>query len=172
LRSGGRAFALTRRTVAAFGFAGLALLGGEGIVFHDLALEDPDLDAAGAIGGESGGDAEVDVGAQGVQRHAAFAVPFHARDFRAAQTARHVDADALGAEAHGRLHRALHGAAEGHAALQLLGYVLGNQLAVDFRLAHFDDVQEHLSLGHYREVLAQLVDVRALLADDHAGARG
>src|SRR6202012_1331484 len=121
LRSGGRAFALTRRTVAAFGFAGLALLGGEGIVFHDLALEDPDLDAAGAIGGESGGDAEIDIGTQGVQRHAAFAIPFHARDFRAAQAARAGDADAQRAKAHGGLHRTLHHAAERDAAFQLLG---------------------------------------------------
>ena len=33
-------------------------------MFHDLALEDPDFDAAGAIGGESGGDTVVDVGTQ------------------------------------------------------------------------------------------------------------
>src|SRR5215475_5472426 len=41
------------------------------IVFHDLSLEDPDLDAAGAIGGESRGHAIVDVRAQRMQRHAA-----------------------------------------------------------------------------------------------------
>ena len=87
------------------------------------------------------GDAVIDVGAQRVQRHAAFAVPFDARDFRAAETARRVDADALGAEAHGRLHGALHGAAERDAALELLGDVLGDQRGVDFRLADFDDVE-------------------------------
>src|SRR4029434_8964319 len=43
------------------------------VVLHDLALEDPDLDAAGAVGGESGGDAVVDIGAQRGQRHAALA---------------------------------------------------------------------------------------------------
>src|SRR4051794_13082632 len=41
------------------------------IVLHDLTFEDPDFDAAGPIGGERGRDAEVDVGAQRVQRHAA-----------------------------------------------------------------------------------------------------
>src|SRR4030095_490779 len=60
---------------------------GHRIVLEDLALEDPDLDAAGAERGERGRHAVIDVGAQRVQRHAAFAVPFHARDFSAAETA-------------------------------------------------------------------------------------
>src|SRR4029077_13279215 len=47
------------------------------VVLEDLALEDPDFDAAGPVGGERGGNAVVDVGPQGVQRHAAFAVPLH-----------------------------------------------------------------------------------------------
>ena len=140
------------RTVAGLGGFGLALLGGEGIMLHDLALEDPDLDAAGAIGGESGGDAVIDVGAQRVQRHAAFAIPFDAGDFRAAQTAAAGDADAQRAQTHGGLHRALHHAAERDAALQLLGDVLGHQLGVDFRLADLDDVQMHLVGGEFLDV--------------------
>ena len=110
------------------------------IVLEDLALEDPDLDAAGAIGGMGGRDAVIDVGAQRVQRHAAFAIPFETGDFRAAETARAVDADALGAETHRRLHGALHGAAERDAALELLGDRIGDQRRVDLGLAHFDDV--------------------------------
>src|SRR5262249_53289921 len=98
-----------------------ALILRHGVVLHDLALEDPDFDAAGAVRGEGGGNAVVDVGAQRVQRHATFAVPLHARDFGAAKPARAVDADALGAETDGRLHGALHGATERHAALELLG---------------------------------------------------
>src|SRR5262249_32706668 len=85
---------------------------------HDLPLEDPDLDAAGAVGGESRGHAVVDVRAQRMQRHAALAIPFHARDLGAAEAPRAVDADAAGAEPHRRLHGALHGAAEGHAPLE------------------------------------------------------
>src|ERR1700692_4545917 len=73
------------------------------VVLQNLALEDPHLDAAGAIGGEGGGDPVVDVGAQRVQRHPAFAVPLHAGDFGAAEAARAVDADALGTEPHRRL---------------------------------------------------------------------
>src|SRR6202035_2240250 len=90
------------------------------IVLEDFALEDPDLDAAGAERGERGRHPVIDIGAQRVQRHPALAIPFHARDFGAAETARAVDADAFGAQTHRRLHRALHGAAERDAALELL----------------------------------------------------
>src|SRR5262249_53391617 len=70
------------------------------IVLHDLTLVDPHLDAAGAVGGEGGGDAIVDVRAQRVQRNAALAIPLHARDLGAAETARAVDANAAGAKPH------------------------------------------------------------------------
>src|SRR6185503_7580572 len=96
----------------------------------------------------------------------------HAGDFGAAQAARAVDADALGAQAHRRLHGALHGAPEGDAALELLGDVLGDQRGVDLGLADLDDVQRHLAFGHLGEVAPQLLDVGALLADHHARAGG
>src|SRR3954451_7553521 len=63
------------------------------IVLEDFALEDPDLDAAGAERGEGGGNAVIDVGTQRMQGHAAFAIPLHARDFRPAEPTRAVDAD-------------------------------------------------------------------------------
>src|SRR3954468_17272566 len=100
-------------------FAAGALVLRHRVVLEDLALEDPDLHAAGAVGGLGGAFTVVDVRAQGVKRHAAFAVPLRAGDFGAAQTAGAGDADAFGAKAHGRLHGALHGAAERHAALEL-----------------------------------------------------
>src|SRR5258708_39291204 len=92
---------------------------GHRIVLEDFALEDPDLDAAGAERGERGCYPVIDIGAQRVQRHAALAIPLHPRDFGAAETARAVDTNALGAQTHRRLHRALHGAAERGAALEL-----------------------------------------------------
>ena len=49
---------------------------------------DPDLDADDAVGRLGFGEAVVDVGLQGVQRHATFAVPLAARDFDAVQAAR------------------------------------------------------------------------------------
>src|SRR5690242_10692732 len=91
---------------------GHLLVLGHRVVLHDLALEDPDFDSAGAVGGEGGRDAEVDVGAQRVQRHAPLAIPLHARDLGAAEAAGTVDADAFRAKSHRRLNGTLHGAAE------------------------------------------------------------
>ena len=107
-----------------------------------------------------------------MQRHAALAIPFETGDFRAAQPARAIDADALGAETHRRLHRALHRPPERHPALELLGDGFGDQRRVDFRLADFDDVDRHFRVRQLGDLLAQLFDVGALLADDHAGTGG
>src|SRR5688572_23693704 len=148
------------------------LVEGHRVVSHDLALEHPDLHAAGAIGRLGRSLAEIDLGAQRMQRHAAFTVPLHARDFRPAQPAGAVDADAEGAEAHRRLDRALHGAAERDAALQLLRDVVGDQLGVNLGLADLDDVEADFRARHLGKVGAQLLDVGALLADDDARARG
>src|SRR6202522_801197 len=138
-------------------------------MLHDLALKDPDFDTARAISGESGGDAIIDVGAQRVQRHPAFAVPFDTGDFRAAQAATAGDPHAQRAKAPRGLHRALHHPAERHPALELLGDILGHQLGVDFGLADFDDVEMHFVGGEFLDVGLQLLDIGALLADHHAG---
>jgi hypothetical protein len=66
-----------------------------------------------------------------------------------------------------RLQGALHGAAERHAALELLSHALGDQGRVDFRLAHFDEVEEHFAVNHLRDLAAQLLDVRTLFTDHH-----
>src|SRR6056297_1264684 len=55
-----------------------------GLVEH-FALEDPDLDADHAVGGPGLGEAVVDFSAEGMQRHAALAVPLRPRDFRAVE---------------------------------------------------------------------------------------
>src|SRR5262245_5943587 len=106
-----------------------------------------------------------------MQRHAAFAIPLHAGDFRAAQTAGAVDADALRAQTHRRLNGALHGAAEGHAALQLLSDVVGNELGVDFRFADFDDVQMDFARRVFRKIGLQFLDIGAFFADYHTRTR-
>src|SRR3954464_7248318 len=163
----------SRRVAARTGIVafGHFLVLGHRIVLEDFALEDPDLDAAGAERGERGRNPVIDVGAQRVQRHAAFAIPFHAGDFGAAETARTVDTNAFGAETHRRLHRALHGAAERDAALELLRDRFGNQGGIELGFADFDDVDDDVGGGDVRDLLAQLVDVGALLADHDAGAR-
>src|SRR3954470_21347082 len=112
---------------------------GHRIVLQDFALEDPDLDAAGAERGERGRDTIIDVRPQRVQRHAAFTIPLHPSDFRAAEATRAVDTNAFGAETHRRLLRALHGAAERDASLELLRNRFGDQGRIQFRLADFDD---------------------------------
>ena len=53
------------------------------------------------------------------------------------------DLDALGAQPHRVLHRALHGAAEHDALFELLRDRVGDQLRIDFRLADFLDVDVH-----------------------------
>src|SRR5579871_163582 len=155
--------------------AGLLFLGalvlGHRVMRQDLALEHPHLHAAGAVSRLGRSDAEIDVGTQRVQRHAAFAIPLDPGDFRPAEPAGTIDSDTLGAKPHGRLDRALHGTAKGNPALELLGDILGHQLGIDFRLADFEDVEGDLAPRHLRKVLAQLLDVGALLADDHARPR-
>src|SRR5690349_2567545 len=91
------------------------------VVTEDLALEDPHLDAAGPVGGLGGRLGIIDMGAKRVQRHPALAIAFGTRNLGTAETAAADDADALGAEAHRRLHRALHRTAERDPALQLVG---------------------------------------------------
>src|ERR1700676_3414193 len=141
------------------------------VVLQNLALEDPHLDAAGAVGGEAGGNSVVDVRPQRMQRHAAFAVPLHAGDLGAAEATRAVDADAAGAQPHGRLHRALHGAPKGDTALELLRDRFSHQLRVELRLPDLDDVDHDIGIGELGDLLAQLLDVGALLADHHARPR-
>src|SRR5579864_4516525 len=68
-----------------------------------LALVDPDLHADPAEGGAGLVEAVVDVRAQRVQRHAALTVELRARHLRAAEAARALHPDPLGAA----LHRAL-----------------------------------------------------------------
>src|SRR4030095_6718357 len=95
-------------------------LRGFSVVRHDFAPEYPDLDADDAVRRARLGKAVVDVGAQRVQRHAAFAVPLAARDFCAVQASRRHDLDALRTQAHCVLHRALHRAPEHDPLFQLL----------------------------------------------------
>src|SRR4051795_10314389 len=159
MASSPQTFSTASRRVAAW--TGTVALGhllvlGHRIVLEDFALEDPDLDAAGAERGERGGDAIVDVGAQRMQRHPALAIPFHARDFGAAETARAVDPNAFGAETHRRLHRALHGAAERDAALELLRDRFGDQGGVELRFADLHNVDDDVGGGDIGDLLAQL----------------
>ena len=80
------------------------------------------------------GDAEVDVGAQRVQRDAALLLRLAARHLGAAEAAGDGDLDALGAALHRALHGLLDRAAEGDAPLQLLGDAARDEVGVELRL--------------------------------------
>eukprot|EP01137_Pigoraptor_chileana_P026031 Opistho-2@96422 len=133
-----------------------------------VALVDPDLDADDAVGGLGFRGAVVDVGAQGVKRHAAFAVPLGTCDFDAVQAASRHDLDAQGTQTHGVLHGALHGAAEHDPLFELLRDAVGDQLRIDFGLAHFFDVDRNRHAELLAQFALEVLDVFALLADHDA----
>ena len=137
-----------------------------------VAAIDPDLDADAAVGGVGVNLAVADVGAQRVERDAAFLVPLAAGHLRAAEATRHLDADALGAGLHGALDGLLDRLAEGDAAGQLLGDVARDEHGVELGLADLLDLQLDLARGHPADLLAQRLDVRAALADDDARLGG
>src|SRR5882672_3429799 len=138
---------------------------------QNFALEHPDLDADYAVSRLRFGESVVDVGAQRVKRYAAFAVPLGARNFYPVQASRAHDLDALRAEAHGVLDRALHRATEHDPLFQLLRDRIRNQLGVHFRLAHLLDIDMDRHAHQFLQLSSQIFDVLALLADDHARTR-
>ena len=86
----------------------------------------------------------VDVRAEGVQRHAAFAVELGAGHFGATQTAGHLDTNALGASALRGLNALTHRTTEGHAGSELLGDALRNELRFEIGVLHLKDVELNL----------------------------
>ena len=115
--------------------------------------------------------AVIDVGPERMEGHPALAIPLGTGDFGAAEASGAIDADAFGTKPHGRLNDALHGPADGNPALHLLGDVFGHQLGLDLGLADFDDVQVRLRPGHIRNLAPKILDIDALLADNHARTR-
>src|SRR5690606_15629889 len=99
-----------------------------------------------------------------------FAIPLGAGDLRTVQAASAHDLDALGTEAHGVLHRALHGTTEHDALLELLGDRVGDQLGVEFGLAHFLDIHVDRHADNLLEIALERLDVLTLFADDDARA--
>src|SRR6185437_7153954 len=93
----------------------------------------------------------------------------------AVQAAGHAHLHAEGSASHGAHHCALHCTAEHHALLDLLRNAVGDELRIQLGLADLGDVEAHVADGHaeeLRRLLAQLLDVLALLADHDAGTRG
>ena len=86
----------------------------------------------------------------------------------AAHTAGNLNLDALGTHAHRRSDGRLHGAAERNAALELTGDVLADDDGIHLGTLHLEDVDLNLLAGELLELLLQLVDLLAALADDDA----
>src|SRR3984957_4605767 len=137
-----------------------------------LALVDPDLHADPAEGGAGLVEAVVDVRAQRVQRHPALAVELRPGHLRAAQAARALDPDALGAALHRALDRLAHGPPERDPAGQLLGDPLGDQLGVDLGVLDLEDVELNLLAGQLLQVAADAVGLGSATADDDARPSG
>src|SRR3989338_8268498 len=143
-----------------------------GVFLDDIALVNQHLYPDLAVGRLRLMEAVIDVGPQGMERHLALVVTLGARDLGAGQAALRLDLDALGAGVHRLLHGLLHGPAERNALFELQRDVLGDQLRLGRRILDLADVDVHfLVAGDALQFLAQTVDVRALAADDHAGAR-
>src|SRR6478736_6559332 len=99
-------------------------------------------------------------------------VAFHTRDLSAAESAAAFDLDALRAHAHRALHRALHGASERDALRELAGDVVRHELRIELGTLDLLDVDPDFRAREMRELVAQLVDFSALLADDDARTTG
>src|SRR5256885_15322755 len=97
-----------------------------------------------------------------MQRKASVLIPLGTRDLGAIEAARHANLDSLCSEAERRLHRLLHGAAEGDTALELRGDVLGHELRVELRTLDLLDVDVDLAVDELLQLIAQLVHFRTL----------
>src|SRR5581483_6721581 len=137
-----------------------------------LALEDPDLHADRPVRRVGGGDAEVQVGSQRLQRHPAVPVRLPAGDLRPGEPPRARDLDPLGAEPDRALDRLLHRPPERDPLLQLEGDVLRHQLRVQLGVDHLLDVQVDLLAGPRLELVLEPLHLGPLAADDDARPRG
>src|ERR1035437_8562833 len=117
---------------------------------------DPAFDADLAVNGFGFGETVVDVLAQGVQRYAAFALPFTTSDVGAAETTGALDTDTFSAEGHGHFNGLLHGAAESDTAFELECDVLSNELSFDLGLLDLLNIEEDFFAGELRELFLDL----------------
>src|SRR3954470_11822272 len=139
---------------------------------HLVALVDPDLHADAAERRTRLVETEVDVGAQRVQRDAAFAVELRAGHLGPTQATRALHPDALGDGLERRLHSLAHRTTEGHAAGQLLGHALRDELRVDLRRLHLEDVEVDVLAGELLEVATDAVGLSTAATDHDARTRG
>src|SRR5690606_31800214 len=130
-------------------------------------------DADASEGGVGLCGAVVDLGAEGVQRHAALMVTLDAAHLGAAETTCGDNLDALDLRlTHGRLDGLAHCAAEGDTVDQLLSDGLGDQVGVGVDVLDLEDVEgDHLA-GELLELAADTVGLSTAAANHDARAGG
>src|SRR5947209_5451531 len=148
------------------------MCGRAGLVIVGFFFADPALDADLAINGQRLGETVVDILTEGVQRHAALALPLTASDVRATETAGALNTDTLGAKRHGHFNGLFHSAAESDAAFELERNILSHERGLDLGLLHFLDIEEDFLAGQLGKFLFDLLDLLALASDDDAGTGG
>jgi len=133
---------------------------------------DPAFDADLAVNGFGFGKTVVDVLAQGVQRYAAFALPFTTSNVGATETTGALNTDTFSTESPWPFNGLLHGAAESDTAFELESDVLSNELSFDLGLLHLLNIEENFFAGELRELFFDLFDFLSLATDDDARTGG
>src|SRR5262245_63764060 len=154
------------RNFTRLGMSGIACLLGVQVV----PVVDPDLDADVALGGLGLGEPVLDPGPQRGQRDAAGHVALGPGHLGPAQPPGQLDADPLGAGLHRLVQGALERAPETGPLLQLLGDVLGHQLRIHLRPVDLHRLDLDVAVGQVLQLVRELIDLLALLADDDADA--
>src|SRR5690606_5893214 len=129
----------------------------------------PDFDTNDTVGSLCFRGTVVDDGAQCVQRHTTFAIPFGTGDLNTIQTAGRHNLDTLRTQAHGVLHRAFHGTTEHDPFFQLLSDGISDQLSIGFRLANFFDVNVNRHTHQALQIRLQALDIFAAFTDNNTG---
>ena len=146
--------------------AGVLLVSEDVAVFQTIALVYPDLHTDDAVGCLRFGKTVIDIGTQGMQRHATFTIPFGTCDFDAVQTTGRHDLDTDCTQAHGVLHRTTHGTTEHDTFFQLLRNRIGDKLGMQLRLADFLDIDMNRYAHDLGQIRLQDFDIFTLLADN------
>src|SRR5262245_23625923 len=160
--------AVAARAAAAAGSGRARGLGDRRLLGQVIPVVHPHLDADVPLGRGRLGETVVHLRPQGGQRDAALHRLLAPGHFRPAQPAGQLQLDPPGPGVHALFHRLLHGPPEASPLLELLGDLLGDDLRVRLRPTDFHRLDLDHPPGQVLEQLGQLVDVRPLLADDHA----
>jgi hypothetical protein len=133
---------------------------------------DINLHTNATISGMSFGICVVDVSTQGVQRSTALFVVLATGDLSATDTTTDGDLDTLSAGTHSAHDSVLDGATILHAALNLLGNILGNQDGIQLGALHLGDVDLDVLASKFLQFFLQLVNLGTSLADNQTWTGG